>query len=580
MCIITGLKLNSMKKKVINLNLETPEAKDRDQNCPLSEYPRKQFERESYLCLHGAWDYLISKDKNCRDFVGKILVPYPLESSASLVQKSLKKGEYLIYRRTFNLNCNFIKDKVLLNLFGIDQEFEIIINNNQFNKKTNIGIPHALDITSSIKEGENEIIIICYDDLKPHIPHGKQVRQSKGMFYTSVSGIYFPIFLESVSNDYIKDVRTSVTMDEVSFEIKSNAKEFNVQILENDKIIKEIITSDKKITYKFDNPHLWDVDDPFLYDVIIKTENDKIRTYFGLREVKLDNEGHVLLNNRRVFLNGVLDQGYYPEGIFTPSTYKSYENDILTMKKLGLNMIRKHIKVETEYFYYLCDKLGMLVMQDYVCNSKYHYIYETVLPTIGFQTFKDLRASPSFLDRAYFIRHGFQLQDLLYNHPSIIAYTIFNEGWGQFKADKVYDMMKKRDSSRLYDSTSGWFRQNKSDFESYHIYFADINKKVQKSKKTIFLSEFGGYVYKDNEHSFNLTDTYGYKLFKTQQEFEDAFVQLYEEHIIPNKDKICGTVYTQVSDVEDETNGFMTYDRKILKVNPDRIRKVMDKLIK
>lgn len=563
-------------KRRVNKFLATEEKSDLNIESPLLEYPRKQFERDSYFSLNGLWSYSISKDPNNYNLQGKILVPYCLESLNSQVQKELKKDEYLIYEKEFILKKDFIKDFTFLNILGIDQEFTLVINDIIFPHEVFLGVPLSIDVSKAIKEGKNIIKIICFDNLKLHIPHGKQVRNPKGMFYTSVSGIYFPLFLESVNRNYIHSLKIKTTLSQVTFIIDCD-EEYTLSILENKQEIYKIKTGDKVLHVDIPSPHLWSNQNPFLYQVIITSSSDEIKSYFALREIKLIEE-KVYLNNKKIFLNGLLDQGYFPEGIYTPSTYQSYEKDILTMKNLGFNLLRKHIKIECDYFYYLCDKLGMLVLQDFVNNSTYSYLHDTVIPTIGFQTFSDLKKHSNRLDRLYFMRHAFLVQDFLFNHPCVIGYTIFNEGWGQFKSDKLYQILKRRDSSRLHDSTSGWFRQKNSDFLSYHIYFKNISTELSKVNKKVFLSEFGGFSYKILENSFNLTKNYGYKYFTNQKDFEDAFVKLYEKEIIANKDKLVGAIYTQVSDVEDETNGLFTYDRKVLKVDSQRIYQLMKKL--
>lgn len=552
-------------------NLFTEEYQENN-NFPLEEYPRQQFKRNSYFSLNGLWNYEISKNKNSRNYQGQILVPYPIQSINSRVNKTLKKNEYIIYQKKFTLEKNFIKDYTILNILGIDQEFTIYLNNTLLGEYTFFGVPMQIDISKCVKE-ENEIIIIVKDNLNLAFPHGKQSNNPKGMFYTQVSGIYYPIFIESYHQKHIGSFKYVSNLSSVDLYISCN-EDYHIEIYENEKLLYKIASNKEHLTINFDNPHIWSCEDPFLYKLIITSAHDKIESYFALRTIELK-DNFVYLNKKKIFLNGLLDQGYYPEGIFTVSSYKSYEKDILTMKELGFNLLRKHIKVEIDYFYYLCDKYGMLVMQDFVNNGKYRFIHDTVLPTIGFQSLKDHKVN--FYQQQCFIEHGKKLVKYLFNHPCVIAYTIFNEGWGQQEADKMYDFFKEYDSTRLYDATSGWFKQTRSDFNSKHIYFKKIN--LSKENSPVLLSEFGGYSYKVENHIFNLKNNYGYKFFKKQNEFQDAFIQLYLEQIISNKDKLVGAIYTQVSDVEDETNGLFTYDRKVLKVDIEKIKSLMKKLL-
>ena len=539
----------------------------------LSEYPRPNFKRDSYICLNGYWDYKITKDKNdINDFNKTIRVPYPIEAPASTVERTLKEDEYLIYHTKFKVDKSFIKDTTFIHFLGVDQGFKIILNGVEFDEIFPMYLPSKIDITKALKE-DNELIVICKDTLDIIYPYGKQSKKPKGIFYTPVSGIYFPVFLESVNYGYIEDIKLTPTMESLSIDISSASNEFEVEIFEGEElIIKENIPSNK--TFHFAKPHLWDVDDPFLYKMIIKTESDKVETYFALRQVELKN-GFVHLNNKKIFITAVLDQGYYPEGLYTPSSYESYKNDILTMKELGFNTLRKHIKIELPYFYYLCDKLGMLVMQDFVNNGDYSFLRDTALPTIGWIKRNDYLTHFNKKARKNYIKHYTALQKYLYNFPSIIAYTIFNEGWGQFRADYNYEIAKSNDPTRLYDSTSGWFQQKKSDFNSYHLYFKNINKLPKIKKKPVFISEFGGFAYLEKEHLYS-EDSFGYDTFESTDHLYEGLKALLEEKVLPYKNNVSGFVYTQLSDVETEVNGIITYDRKVVKFKKE-VKELIEK---
>ena len=369
-------------------HLYTNEFQNVNLDNPLSEYPFPNFKRESYYSLNGKWQYKITKDcKDLSNITNEIIVPYPIESILSQVNKTLKKNEYIIYKKTFTLNKDFIKQNTFIHFLGVDQEFTIILNNKKLDKIIPLNLPSKIDISKYIKE-ENDLIVIVKDNLDYRLPKGKQSKKPKGIFYTPFSGIYFPVFIESVDNGYIDNITINTNLDTLNLSINSTSDYYKISIKENNNIIKQIETNDKDIQIKIDNPINWDTNNPFLYDLEIETKTDKIQSYFALREFKLLNN-KFYLNNKEIFLNGVLSQGYYPEGIITPPTYDLLEYDVKTMKSLGFNTLREHIKIELPYFYYLCDKYGMIVLQDFVNNGKYNFFFLTALPTIGIQKIND-----------------------------------------------------------------------------------------------------------------------------------------------------------------------------------------------
>jgi beta-galactosidase/beta-glucuronidase len=268
-----------------------------------------------------------------------------------------------------------------------------------------------------------------------------------------------------------------------------------------------------------------------------------------------------------------LDQGYFPDGIFTPASPEEFKNDILSMKELGFNMLRKHIKIEPQIFYYYCDIYGMAVFQDFVNNGRYSFFRDTALPTVGMKKLPDtLRLFPA-KQKKFWEQHMKETLSHLYNHPSIVVYTLFNEGWGQFDSDKMYTIAKKLDPSRLYDSTSGWFAGKKNDFDSLHVYFGNLEP--QPAERPMFISEFGGCAYPVEEHIYAKYASYGYGNCKNADEVSEKVWEAYNKTILPVIEKgCCGAVYTQLSDVEDEINGFYTYDRKVCKVNVEEMQKL------
>ncbi len=284
-------------------------------------------------------------------------------------------------------------------------------------------------------------------------------------------------------------------------------------------------------------------------------------------------KGHkrLCLNGKPYFFHGLLDQGYWPDGIYTPASPDCYKEDILAMKALGFNTLRKHIKVEPEEFYYQCDKLGMIVFQDMVNNGGYNFLRDTGLPTAGVQKMDDRKLHRDPAARKIFLETAEAIVRQLKNHPSICYWTIFNEGWGQFDADAVCSWFRMLDSSRFVDATSGWFRRENSDVDSRHVYFKPIALEAEGGKPLV-LSEFGGFVYKSEGHAFNPDKTYGYGICKTRQALVERLHKLYFEEVIPAaKEGLCAAIYTQLSDVEDEVNGILSYDRRLIKLLPEEM---------
>lgn len=540
-------------------------------------YPRKTMVRDSFFSLNGEWDF------SCEDYSGKINVPFAPESLLSGVCRVFKNGAPRVYKKSFSLTSDFAcaesgASRVILHFGAVDSVAAIYLNGTLLGTHTGGYDAFEFDITDTLMD-ENELCLEVIDDLSAHIyPYGKQKYKRGGMWYTPSSGIWQSVWLERVPREYIKSIKIDTGSDfcHISFEgIESG--DLTLHLPSGDKIYPIF---EGKCELNIENPILWSPENPHLYYFTARSGNDEVRSYFALRTVEIkevDGIARILLNGKVYFFNGVLDQGYFSDGIFTPASPCEYERDILAMKNLGFNTLRKHIKVEPEEFYYQCDKLGMIVFQDMVNNGKYSFLRDTALPTIGFKNLREKKRTKRERDEFY---EGMKKTvKQVYNHPCVVYYTVFNEGWGQFDADKMYNLMRELDSTRIIDATSGWFRKNESDVNSLHIYFKEINLQKEKTCKPIILSEFGGYSYKIKEHSANLEKTYGYKKFENQLEFENALISLYENEVIPNvQNGLCGAIYTQLCDVEDETNGFLTYDRRVCKVNTERVRQTMEKL--
>ena len=552
------------------------------QNPPFASYPRPQLVRDSYLCLNGKWDFSVVSQKKGREDLGKILVPYPPESRLSGVERITKPDETLVYTRLITLPEGFRKnptDRILLHFGAVDQDAILQLNGRWVEQFTSLYLPVTIDLTDHLQDGENELTVLVTDPLDPDLPYGKQTYQRGGMWYTPVSGIWQTVWMECVPENYIRNLKITPTLESVTIQVEGGCDE---KLLTLDG--KDYPFTGEKITLPIDDPHHWSPEDPYLYEFTLTSGNDTVRSYFALREVGIAEVGGadgvcrslITLNRKPYFFHGLLDQGYFSDGIFLPATEEGFKNDILQMKACGFNMLRKHIKVEPDIFYYLCDSLGMVVFQDMVNSGKYSFLIDTALPTVGLRRGITHHASERRHNLFFECAEG--MMKHLYNHPSVCYYTIFNEGWGQFDADNVYRRLKALDTTRIYDTTSGWFKTKKSDVESDHIYFRPVKLKNVKDRPLV-LSEFGGYSCKIDGHAFNLDKTYGYRFFGDRQAFEDALVKLYEEEIIPHIERgLSATVLTQVSDVEDETNGLLTYDRAILKVDAERMRELAKRM--
>ena len=549
-----------------------------------SVYPRPQLKRDSYLNLNGTWEFTVSKEKKKPEsYPLKILVPFCPESPLSGVGKRIHNGRYLYYHRFFTFPENFRKDRVILHVDACDYEAQIFVDDT-FVSLHYGGYEHiVVDITDALQDREEHELLICTkDDLRDHVQaFGKQMHKRGGMWYTPVSGIWQSVWIESVPSSYVKSVSFQVQGNRVELDLgdASLRGTATVQTLDGEKTF---TISGGKSVFTMEHPRMWSPEDPYLYQVLIRVGVDEVATYFAFRTVEakeVDGVWRICLNGKPYFFHGVLDQGYYQEGIFTPASPEGYEKDILSMKELGFNTMRKHIKVEPDVFYYLCDKLGMVVFQDMVNNSNYSFLRDTALPNVFMkgQWKDDTNMHPDPSGRKEFLRTMKYTVKQLSFFPCICYWTIFNEGWGQFHSSMVYEELRSQDSSRIIDSASGWFRGGTSDVDSNHIYGHQYH--FAPADKPVVLTEFGGVSYKVEGHTFHPKKVYGYGKCKTTEELEKAVTKLYEQQVLPFIERgLCASIYTQVSDVEDEINGFWTYDREILKVSKEVMQSIQARI--
>lgn len=552
---------------------------------PLSEYPRPQLKRDSYMTLNGLWEYAItSQEAFPHSFMGNVLVPFSIETQKE-INHILQPNEFLYYRKSFKLDKDFNRGKVFLNFTAVDQIAKVWINNRYLGEHIGGFLPFSFDITKYIKE--NNVIIVQVKDVTDtsYYQRGKQKLHHGGIWYTPQSGIYLPVWLESTPKKYVHSLRLVPDIDNNIINIKINSDDtYDAKIILNNQTIDVKTNVNNKI--KIDNVHLWDVNDPYLYEFDVLLGEDKISSYFGMRKIsmKKDEKGinRIYLNNKPIFMSGVLDQGYYEQTLLTPKSDEDYINDIKLIKNLGFNCIRKHIKIETLRWYYYCDKLGVLVWQDFVNGGTKYKLSTISFPLITNIHLKDNKYSlfsrKDEIGRKYFIRDAIDTVSYLFNNPSIVLWTIFNEGWGQFDASELTSIIKGIDNTRLIDHASGWHDQKVSDVKSSHVYFKKYKLPKLEDNRAIVLSEFGGYSLPIEGHMQN-EKTFGYKSFKDKNELTNAIVNLYDEQILPNiKKGLCASIYTQLSDVEEEINGLITFDRKIIKVNEKDIQDMNKRL--
>ncbi len=561
-----------------------------DNSIPLSEYPRPQFKRDSYLSLNGWWEYAITLtlDKP-KSFDGEILVPYSPETQLSTVNKTVKKGEFLHYRRTFNIDKHFLKDRVLINFGAVDQTAKVFINGNFIGEHFGGYNAFSFDITNFTVLGENEIYIVVTDDCTSDIyGRGKQHQKPKMLWYTATSGIWQSVWLESVNENYITKLKITPNYDEKVLKIFATTslnKDITIAI--------ETETKPKKHTFKSGEEFLidvsyckeWSPSSPELYPFTLTSGKDKVESYFGLRKFskeKINGKYYFTLNNKPFFFNGILDQGYF-EGSYTPKTNLETFNEVKKVKELGFNMLRKHIKVEPMLWYYYCDILGVTVWQDMINGGKpYSPLRIALFPFIKFNlddTDYKLMGRDNPLSRKQYYYESEEMIENLYNVVSLALYSPFNEGWGQFDSVKATNHFKKLDNTRLYDHASGWLDKGVGDVNSKHIYFRKCAPKND-GERVLALTEFGGYSFPLENHTF--TDKkFGYKMFKDSNAFLKAYKNLYYNEVFAliKNEGLSATVYTQLTDVEEEINGLFTFDR-VLKIDESELIKINNELYK
>ena len=576
----------------------TPWGEALDREHPLPEYPRPQLRRNSYLNLNGIWEYAITKTaEKPAAMQGEIVVPFSPETPLSGVGHILQPDEYLWYRRSVTLPEGFFRGGRLLLHFGaVDQCCTVWVNGQEAGSHTGGYLPFALDVTELI-EGDAFTLELRVTDPTDtgSLSRGKQRLKNTGIWYTPQSGIWQTVWMECVPENYLRSLRITPKPEENAVHIRLEADDpamAAVTICRDGGIIAEGQTDENgesTLTIPAEELRLWSPENPFLYDAAITLAGgDKVESYFGMRAFGIgkDEKGlpRLLLNGKPYFQNGLLDQGYWSDGYYTAPSDEALIHDIAEMKRLGFNMLREHIKVEPLRWYYHCDRLGMLVWQDMMNGGEsYSPLSIYVFSNLGLRVKDDRYRYFSRSDEAgrthYYEELG-QMIDLLYNTVSLALWVPFNEGWGQFDALKAAEFIRKRDDTRPIDHASGWYDQGGGDIKSIHWYFRPYHhKQPPKEQRPICLTEYGGYNCAVPGHCWGEGAEFGYKKIADPAEFNRAFQKLMEEQIIPAKERgLAAAVYTQVSDVEGERNGLLTYDRKVCKANEAIFRAVNAKL--
>lgn len=555
------------------------EALDREH--PLPEYPRPQLRRESFLNLNGVWQYAVSTlNSEPEEYDGDIVVPFPLESELSGVGRVLQPGEYLWYRREFTLPENFNVGRVLLHFGAVDQCARVWVNGMDACTHTGGYLPFSADITDLLFEGENTLVVRVTDDTdRSYHTRGKQKLKPGGIWYSPVSGIWQTVWCESVPENYISSLFITPHLEDGSVELLVMGEGAVRAVIDGDAYDFEAGTS---ALLKLREVRAWSPEEPYLYKLELAMGDDRVESYFAMRSVGIgeDRNGvkRLLLNGKPYFQNGLLDQGWWPDGLYTAPSDEALAFDIAAAKTMGFNMLRKHVKVEPLRWYYHCDRLGMLVWQDMPNGGGAYSALTVSAPLLTGSHSRDDKYS-KFARREEKGRDEFreELLDMvshLYNAPSIVTWVIFNEGWGQFDSDKCAEAVLELDSSRILDRTSGWHDQGSGELRSIHLYFDDYKHKPDKLGRCVVLSEFGGYTLPIDGHVWP-GKPFGYKKFDSQEKFRRALTLLYDGQIRPAcMSGLAAAIYTQLTDVENELNGLITYDRRVIKLSPADIKRI------
>lgn len=568
-------------------HIRTPWADQVDPSAPLPEYPRPLMQRTDWMNLNGLWDYAVRKaGESFGKPDGKILVPFCIESSLSGVGRTVAVDEYLWYHRTFSLPKAWKGKRVLLHFGAVDWKADIWVNDVKAGSHTGGYAPFSLDITDALKSGENSLTVRVWDGTDTGFqPRGKQVRKPSGIWYTSVTGIWQTVWLEPVPEQHIRNLRTTPDLDAGCIRVLAEGVERGVVEVslsaEGRRIASARALAGSEVEIPVPDARLWTPDDPYLYDLEVSLIRDgktldRVQSYCAMRKVGMspDKDGilRLTLNEKPIFMYGPLDQGWWPDGLYTAPTDEALAFDVQKTKDWGFNLIRKHVKVEPARWYYHCDRLGILVWQD-MPSGDLHGSWQN---TRWFQGTEFVRSADS---EACYRKEWQEIMDYLYSQPCIVAWVPFNEGWGQFKTLEITAWTKQHDPSRLVNSASGGNHfLGAGDILDLHNY-PQPDMYLYDANRVNVLGEYGGIGLPVEGHLWTPDRNWGYVKFASPKEVTDEYVK-YARQL---KDMVArgfsAAIYTQTTDVEIEVNGLMTYDRRVDKVEIPRIREINQQVI-
>lgn len=553
-------------------------------------YPRPIMERPDWQNLNGEWDYAITPLNSTipHDYDGKILVPFPVESQLSGVEKRLSENDALWYKRTFTIPSSWRQQKVLLHFGAVDWQADVWVNGIKVGTHTGGYTPFAFDITAALRKGENVLDVRVVDTTdKGYQPRGKQVSNPGGIWYTPVSGIWQTVWLEPVAPIYIKNVRTLPDIDRniLSLDVEKSEQYADivaeVNVYDNGKLVARG-SSVNNAAVEVQMPadvKLWSPASPFLYDVevIIKRggkQLDKVDSYAAMRKfsTRRDADGIVRmqLNNKDLFQFGTLDQGWWPDGLYTAPSHEALVYDIDKTKEWGFNMIRKHVKVEPAVWYTHCDRVGMIVWQDMPSG-------DSCYPWQNRQYFQGSENVRSAASEANFRKEWREIMDYLYSYPSIAVWVPFNEAWGQFKTVEITQWTQNYDPSRLVNSASGGNFFACGDIVDLHNYPAPEMYLYDATRANV-LGEYGGIGYVVEGHLWEPNRNWGYIQYNSSDAVTNEYVKYAEMLLDFIRRGFTAAIYTQTTDVEVEVNGIMTYDRKVVKMDEARIKEINNRI--